>query len=195
MLTHRFDDALLLACDLHRTQRRKDHNTPYISHLLAVSGLVLENGGDENLAIAALLHDAVEDQGGLKTEALIRRSFGDYIADIVLECSDQTSGKDGPWWPRKEAYLASVPRKSKGALIVTTCDKIHNTSTILADLKHQGLSVFDRFSTGQDGTMWYYRSLADCLMDHAPKRLARQLDDLVSQIETQVGLVDKRVRP
>nr|WP_299350092.1 HD domain-containing protein [uncultured Shimia sp.] len=193
MLTHRFNDALVFACDLHRTQLRKSRNTPYISHLLAVSGLVMENGGDEDLAIAALLHDAVEDQGGMDTEAIIRKKFGGYVADIVLECSDQVTGKDEPWWPRKRAYLASIPSKSQGAVMVTTCDKIHNASTVLVDLKHEGLSVFDRFTTGQEGTLWYYRSLADTLLDHAPTRLGRQLDDVVSQMEAKVASINEGI--
>ncbi len=185
MLTDRFDDALGLAAKLHRTQARKVSNIPYIAHLLAVTALVLEHGGDEDQAIAALLHDAVEDQGGMATAEMIRRRFGDRVADCVLACSDTTAPDTEPWTLRKERYLASLATKSPEALLVTSCDKLHNASSILVDLQVIGPEVFERFTAKRDGTLWYYRSLADALTRLRPGPLSDRLDATVAEIEAR----------
>lgn len=183
MLTHRFDDALGLASRLHREQRRKASRIPYVSHLLAVAALVLENGGDEDQAIAALLHDAVEDQGGQTTARMIRTRFGDRVTDIVLACSDSDGDDKAPWRSRKEAYLAALPGNGEDALLVTSCDKLHNATTILCDLREIGPAVFDRFTAKRAGTLWYYRALADALGAARPGPLSDRLDAVVSEIE------------
>lgn len=185
MLTHRFDDALAFAAALHREQTRKGSGVPYLSHLLAVAALVLEYGGDEDQAIAALLHDAVEDQGGLDTANLIRSRFGDRVAGIVLACSDSTDQAKEPWLMRKDRYLASLATKTDDALLVTSCDKLHNASSILADLERDGPSVFERFTAKRDGTLWYYRALADTLLAVRPGALSARLAAVVSEIEAR----------
>ena len=185
MLTDRFDEALGLASRLHRHQRRKASNIPYIAHLLAVAALVLEHGGDEDQAIAGLLHDAVEDQGGLATADMIRARFGDRVADCVLACSDSTAQAKEPWRLRKQRYLASLAAKSADALLVTGCDKLHNATAILNDLQEVGVAVFDRFTAKRDGTLWYYRSLADALGEIRPGPLSARLDAVVAAIEAR----------
>jgi len=183
MLTHRFDDALSLAARLHRSQVRKGAGIPYISHLIAVSGLVLEYDGDEDQAIAGLLHDAVEDQGGLATRDLIARQFGDRVARIVMACSDNDGEADTPWKPRKLAYLAGIATKGEDALLVTSCDKLHNATTILEDLRRHGPGVFDRFTAKRDGTLWYYRALAQALSSSRPGYLSDRLSRVVTDLE------------
>lgn len=183
MLTHRFDDALSLAARLHRDQRRKASDIPYISHLLAVAALVLEHGGDEDQAIAALLHDAVEDQGGLETAALIRGRFGPRAEEIVLACSDSNGEDKAPWKDRKLAYVASIAAKHPDALVVTACDKLHNATSILRDFHRVGPAVFDRFTAGMAGTLWYYRSLAEKIATALPGTLSAELMDVVERLE------------
>lgn len=158
-LSTRFDRALQLAHDLHRRQPRKKSDVPYIAHLLAVTAIVLENGGDEDTAIAALLHDAVEDQGGQPTLDRIRREFGERVARIVYECSDADGEPKPPWRFRKEQYLQALPHKSMEALLVSFGDKIHNCRSIMRDLRRDGAPVWNRFEGRRDGTLWYYREL------------------------------------
>jgi (p)ppGpp synthase/HD superfamily hydrolase len=129
-LSNRFQEALLYAAKLHARQRRKRSNIPYLAHLLAVTALVLEDGGDEDEAIAALLHDAVEDQGGLKTLKEIDQKFGARVAHIVLEVSDSTEDPKPAWRERKEQYLASLSSASPSAIRVSLADKVHNARTI-----------------------------------------------------------------
>ncbi|MAM61731.1 HD domain-containing protein [Maritimibacter sp. UBA3975] len=184
MLTDRFDDALSLAARLHRTQTRKGSGIPYISHLMAVSALVIENGGDEDQAIAGLLHDAVEDQGGQETADMIRATYGDRVADIVLACSDAVDQSRIAWRDRKNRYLASLATKGEDALLVTSCDKLHNATAILTDLRAHGPAVFDRFTARRDGTLWYYRQLADTLTRVRPGPLSDRLAATVAALET-----------
>jgi (p)ppGpp synthase/HD superfamily hydrolase len=183
MLTDRFENALSLAARLHRTQTRKGSGIPYISHLMAVSALVIEYGGDEDQAIAGLLHDAVEDQGGQDTADRIRATYGDRVADIVLACSDSTDQEKEAWQLRKDRYLASLATKGEDALLVTSCDKLHNATAILTDLRVDGPAVFDRFTAKRDGTLWYYRQLADTLARVRPGPLSDRLADTVTALE------------
>lgn len=182
-LTDRFADALGCACAWHRTQARKDTQIPYVSHLLAVAALALENGADEDVAIAALLHDAVEDGGGRARLVEIRSRFGDRVAKIVEECSDSDVQPKPPWDERKAAYIAHVPHASKDAVLVSMCDKLHNARTILADLEREGAAVWGRFSKPRDKTLWYYRSLVDAFARRgAPPPLA-ELQRVVKALE------------
>jgi (p)ppGpp synthase/HD superfamily hydrolase len=160
-LSTKFDRAFQLAHDLHRCQPRKQSEVPYIAHLLAVTAMVLESGGDEDTAIAALLHDAVEDQGGQPTLDRIRREFGERVARIVYECSDADGEPKPPWRFRKEQYLQALPHKSTEALLVSFADKIHNCRSIVRDLRRDGAPVWNHFEGRRDGTLWYYRELLE----------------------------------
>ncbi|MDQ7844205.1 MAG: HD domain-containing protein [Armatimonadota bacterium] len=182
-LGRKFQQALRYVHRLHRGQYRKRTRIPYIGHLLVVAGLVLEYGGDEDLAIAALLHDAVEDQGGRKTLAQIRRRFGGRVASIVGECSDRLTVRKSPWRVRKETYLTHLRTASEGALLVSLADKVHNASTIVKDLHRVGDRVWSRFGGGKAGTLWYYRRLVDTFRQTtAPADLVGELARRVSQM-------------
>jgi (p)ppGpp synthase/HD superfamily hydrolase len=181
-LTDRFDDALAYASRLHRAQQRKGSAIPYVSHLLAVAAIALENGADEDQAIAALLHDAVEDHGGLPRLAEIRARFGAGVAAMVADCTDAYEEPKPAWRARKEAYVTSLASKPARSLAVSLADKTHNTAAINADLRAHGAAVWDRFTGGRDGTLWYYRALADAFRANAPgiaaERLAREVGEM-----------------
>lgn len=155
----RFQAAFLMADRLHDGQFRKGTEVRYISHLLAVAGIVMEAGGDEDETIAALLHDSAEDQGGEATLAEIRRCFGDRVADIVAECSDTFEEPKPPWKERKVTYIAHLSEASSSTILVSCADKLHNARAILADYRVHGEALWDRFKVGRDGTLWYYREL------------------------------------
>ena len=159
ILSARFDEALVYASQLHREQLRKGSRTPYIAHLLAVTAIVLENGADEDEAIAALLHDAMEDQGGRPTLAEIGRRFGPRVAEIVEGCSDSDTVPKPPWRERKERYIAHLGEATPSMLLVTAADKLHNARSIAADLRRQGDAVWQLFKGGKEGTLWYYRDV------------------------------------
>lgn len=183
LLTVRYADALQLAWRLHASQLRKGTTIPYVSHLIAVSGIALEHGADEDEAIAALLHDAVEDAGGLPTLAMIRERFGVAVADIVEGCTDAYVEPKPPWRARKEAYLAHLAGASPSVRLVSASDKLHNARTILADLRVHGPAVWGRFTAGRDGSLWYYRSLVQAFAGHGRTLLVDELDRTVSGIE------------
>jgi len=180
-LTDRFDDALVYASRLHREQTRKGSDIPYVAHLLAVCSLVIEHGGSEDQAIAALLHDAAEDQGGEPRLNEIRARYGAAVADIVADCTDAWTEPKPPWRPRKEAYLAALPSKPAASLLVSLADKTHNASAILGDYRELGDELWDRFNGGRDGTIWYYRSLSEVFDKVMPGALAEQLSRAVLQ--------------
>ena len=191
-LTSRFEDALVFAAELHREQRRKGSNVPYVSHLLAVSSLVIEHGGDEDQAIAALLHDAIEDQGGPKARARILRRFGERVTRIVDGCTDSQADPKPPWRARKEAFIAGIGQKSPSVLLVCAADKLHNARCILSDYRDLGEKVWQRFvGGGREGTLWYYRELANALVQSGRTPLVAELERVVAEIER---LADKRRR-
>lgn len=186
----RFDRAVGLACELHRRQVRKAGEVPYIAHLLAVTALVAEAGGTEDEAIAAVLHDAAEDQGGQATLDRIRREFGEAPADIVAECSDSLAdtavAEKAPWRDRKEAYLAHLDHASPSALLVSCADKLHNLRSLLAALDLDGPAVWSRFKGGPDGTKWYYReALARFERRGAAPYLLHALRPLVADLQAR----------
>ena len=187
MLSPDFVDALSFAAQLHNAQTRKGTEIPYISHLLGVAGLVLEFGGSEDEAIAALLHDAVEDQGGQPTLDRIRRRFGQTVADIVDGCSDADVWPKPPWRARKEAYIAHIAGASSSIRLVSTADKIHNATAILRDYRRIGEAVWDRFKGGRDGTLWYYRALVDATRAAGQSAIVDELDRLVCELEAEVA--------
>lgn len=164
-LSDRFSDALVYAHTLHRHQPRKGKDIPYIGHLLGVASLVVEAGGNEDMAIAALLHDAVEDQGGQPRLDEIRRLFGPRVAQIVWGCTDSDEvdpGRKAPWCDRKQKYLDHVEHEADPQVrLVSAADKVHNARAVLLDHHEIGDAVFERFSKGKQGTLWYYRALVD----------------------------------
>lgn len=182
-LTPRYEAALVMAAQLHATQVRKGSNVPYVSHLIGVSSLVLEHGGTEDQAIAALLHDAVEDQGGLPTLDRIRNHFGSAVADIVDHCTDSYIEPKPEWKERKEMYISAVLEMPFSAALVSCADKLHNSRAILADLRSVGDEVWERFTGGKEGSLWYYRSLADAFQKVLPSGLSDELRRTVKKIE------------
>ena len=181
-LTPRFEQALVYATQAHLGQRRKETDVPYVAHLLAVCALVLEDGGDEDEAIAALLHDVVEDQGGATRAAEVRARFGDRVAEIVVACSDTDVKPKPPWRPRKEAYLAHARAAADAVRRVSLADKVHNARAILADYRVVGEAVWTRFSAGGDDQLWYYASLVDALRRDEPSRLHDELARVVAEL-------------
>lgn len=170
MLTQRFDDAVAYARTLHADDVRKGTTVPYLAHLLGVSSLVLEHGGDEDQAIAALLHDAAEDHGGRARLADIAARFGTRVAAIVEACSDSLVADrhhKAPWWPRKAAYLRALATEPPDALLVTAADKLHNARALVADHRRDGDALWARFNpdAGRRGQLWYQRRLHEVLAD------------------------------
>jgi (p)ppGpp synthase/HD superfamily hydrolase len=169
VLGHRFDEALQFASAAHRQQIRKGRQTPYIGHPLAVASLVIEFGGDEDQAIAALLHDLLEDQadqfgGSDAAKQVLRERFGEQVQRIVIACSDHhASGPRPDWRSRKQYYLDQIAAKPEVALLVIGCDKLHNASCILRDYREVGEDLWRRFAGGRDGSLWYYRALVSAL--------------------------------
>ena len=188
-LTKRFIDALEFAAKKHRRQNRKGTTVPYVSHLLSVAGLVLESGGDEDLAIAGLLHDAVEDAEGISGEemsVLIRSEFGDRVADIVDGCSDAKSSPGGskpPWKSRKDAYIEHLKSASNDVLRVSIADKVHNARSIATDQDRFGEVVWDRFTSTSEESRWYYTSLRDIYKERiSDSYLIKELDIAIARI-------------
>jgi (p)ppGpp synthase/HD superfamily hydrolase len=167
ILSARFSDALAFAARLHAQQMRKETTIPYISHLLAVASLVLEHSGCEDEAIAALLHDAIEDQGAqypggvTALRAEITSQFGESVIAIVNGCTDAEVIPKPPWRARKEAYIKHLQGAPSAVLLVSACDKLHNIRAILMDYRKHGEAVFERFNGKKEGTLWYYRALVE----------------------------------
>lgn len=197
VLTDRFDKALLYATHVHGGQARKKTPIPYVAHLLAVSATVLEYGGCEEMAIAGLLHDAVEDQGGEPRLADIHNRFGDRVADIVSSCSDTvvntSAGQQKEDWNiRKKRYVEHLSSVDEDILLVSLSDKIHNARSILRDLRNPeiGTTVWDRFKSSRTDTLWYYRELATTfqrrLKDQSARlQLANELSEIVDILERE----------
>ena len=183
ILSPRFDQALQYASELHRRQVRKGTAIPYISHLLSVAALVLEDGGSEDDAIAALLHDAVEDQGGQATLAEIRRRFGEQVAAWVMALSDTDALPKPPWQERKEDYLEHLASASMEVLRISLADKLHNAQSLLKDLRREGGATWRRFNGGKTGTLWYYRQLADLFQAKLASPRAAELEAVVAELE------------
>ena len=183
-----FTQALVFANELHHAHWRKKTNIPYVSHLLTVAGLVLEYGGNEDEAIAALLHDAVEDRGGLPTLDKICRRFGPVVADIVQACSDAEVKPKPPWRERKVRYIEHVKAASASVRLVSAADKLHNARSILKDYREIGEALWGRFNASRDDTLWYYRSLVQAFRQAGDTALVAELDRVVSEIERLVAV-------
>jgi (p)ppGpp synthase/HD superfamily hydrolase len=179
----RLEKAFTLANRLHAGQTRKSTMVPYISHLLGVAALVIADGGSEDEAVAALLHDAAEDQGGETTLALIKVQFGAYVARIVADCSDTLEDPKPPWRERKEAHLARMQHAEEATCRVMLADKVYNARTLLNDLHNEGEAAWEKFNGGKQGTLWYYREMYALLSAKLPSELANQLGRIIKEIE------------
>lgn len=179
----RFLRAFAFAAEKHAGQTRKASTIPYIAHLMGVASLVLEFGGDEDMAIAALLHDVVEDCGGAPMLKEVRRRFGGRVAKIVDGCTDSYTMPKLPWRERKETYLQHLQKADLDTRLVSAADKLNNVRSILADYREVGESIWARFNGGREGTVWYYRSLLKEFLRRKPSRLVRELDLAIGELE------------
>src|ERR1700681_3576699 len=179
--------AFRYAAEKHAGQTRKKTTVPYLSHLMAVASLVLEAGGDEDMAIAALLHDVVEDCGGMPRLREVRKQFGTRVAKIVEGCTDAYVVPKPEWLERKKNYLREVKHADAETRLVSAADKLHNVRTILADYRQDGESVWKRFSGKKDGTLWYYRALSDEYRRRNPTPIPKDLDIAVGELDGAVG--------
>jgi len=177
----RMAEAFAFAAGAHREQLRKDTTIPYVSHLMSVSALVLEHGGDEDQALAGLLHDVIEDCG-VEYEPVIRHLFGERVASIVRSCTDADVIPKPDWRVRKEAYIQHLREAGSDALLVSACDKLHNARSIVSDQRTIGNEMFSRFKAGKDQTLWYYASLAEVFQDRLPGPLADELARTVREM-------------
>jgi (p)ppGpp synthase/HD superfamily hydrolase len=186
-LGKRFEQAIALAIELHGSQKRKFGKTPYISHLLCVAALVLQDGGDEEQAIAALLHDAVEDRGGRATLERIEKAFGARVAEMVEACSDSMEWPKKPWRQRKEGHLARLKDAPPEVCRVMLADKLCNTRSLLRGLRENGPQVWRHFNGGRDGSLWYFRQMQALLSAKAPGYMADELARVLDEIERLAG--------
>jgi GTP pyrophosphokinase len=194
LVTEQFIEALGYAARLHARQVRKRTTRPYIGHLLSVTSIVIEYGGDEEMAIAALLHDAVEDQGGLPRLREIQKKFGKRVAHIVDGCTDSYTEPKPPWRERKLAYIARVASESADVRLVSAADKLSNARETLHELRGHGDSVFEKFEGKKEGTLWYYRALIEVFRKAGPNPtganppgsndLIDELDRVVTELES-----------
>lgn len=186
MLSGRFVEAVDFAIRAHGEQRRKGGGVPYVAHLLAVAALVLEAGGDEDMAVAGLLHDALEDTAA--TSAEIEAAFGRRVAAIVKGCTDTEENPKPPWRPRKERYLEHLraPQTPVDVLVVSRADKLHNAQSMLRDVLQLGPSFWDRFNAGVDEQLWYLGELVAVFSDRLPgpmtEELRRNRDALAAEV-------------
>ena len=182
-LSERFSDAVVFAMALHGGQVRKVSGTPYVSHLLRVAGIVLEHGANEDEAIAALLHDAVEDQGGADARRRIRDRFGETVAQIVDGLSDTDQMPKPPWRARKEAYIAHLETASESVRLVSAADKLDNARSLLESYHEHGESLWSNFKGRRNNTLWYHRSVVEVLKKRGITPLVEELDYTVSRLE------------
>jgi GTP pyrophosphokinase len=180
----RFDEALVYASRLHAAQRRKGSGVPYVSHLLGVAAIVLEHGGNEDEAIGALLHDAVEDQGGAPRLDEIRERFGTEVAQIVAGCTDSDVMPKPPWRERKEAYIAHLAQASRSAQLVSAADKLYNVRSIIDDYCVEGEVVWQRFTAGREGALWYFRTIAGAFDKLEGTALLSHFQRAVAELES-----------
>lgn len=183
MLSPKFEKALSFATQLHATQYRKGSKAPFITHLLSVCAIILEDGGTEDEAIAGLLHDAVEDQGGLKTLEAIKNTFGERIAQIVLECSETHLSPKPPWKERKVQSLAKMKQISDSAIRVVLADKVHNSQSLIREHQKYGTIIWNNFKAGREGTVWYFNQVCAVLNERTNSELIHELKLAVNRIE------------
>ncbi|HEY2046911.1 MAG TPA: HD domain-containing protein [Candidatus Udaeobacter sp.] len=183
-LSEKFEEALIYSTRAHGGQTRKKTGIPFVAHILGVTAIALEYGANETEAIGALLHDTVEDCGGVERLRDIREKFGDDVARIVDGCTDTYKTPKPPWLERKRSYIDHLKDTDSSTRLVSASDKLHNTRAILAELRRHGLEVFERFGGKKDGTVWYYRTLVTAFRQHDDHSdLVDELDRVVSEIE------------
>lgn len=197
MLGEKFDEALKLASNLHREQTRKATPIPYLAHLMAVASIVLEANAYyqfdniEDIAIGALLHDVIEDQGHKINLQEIKHRFGGTVHDIVRDCSDaiieEEHQEKAPWRDRKEAYISKIRHKPHETILVSSADKLHNARSIMFDYDKIGDSVWNRFNPAKEETLWYYESLCDAFAEAWPENpLLPDLNTVVERMRQAV---------
>lgn len=186
ILSERFARALTYAARKHRGQKRKGSEIPYVSHVLGVASIALQHGADEDQAIAALLHDVIEDCGGARLRADIEARFGANVARIVSGCTDSDVQPKPAWRKRKEDYLARLRRAPADIRLVACADKLYNARTLLSNYRWSGERFWSRFSGGRSGTLWYYRELVKAFRKGGKGRLVDELDRAVSELERAV---------
>jgi (p)ppGpp synthase/HD superfamily hydrolase len=184
----KFLKAFLFAAEKHKGQVRKASTTPYLAHLMGVTSLVLEYGGDEDMAIAALLHDVVEDCGGAPMLKEVKRRFGTRVAKIVEGCTDSYGDPKPPWRERKENYLMHLKGADAETRLVSAADKLNNVRSIISDYREVGESIWDRFNGRREGTLWYYRALEQEFERGKPNRLIRELALAVQELEEMANV-------
>jgi GTP pyrophosphokinase len=182
-LTERFNEALQYAVRLHAGQVRKVSGEPYAAHLLGVASIALDYGADEDEAIAALLHDAVEDQGGAAVGEEIQRRFGSAVAAIVRGCTDSDTMPKPPWQERKDAFLAGLAHASPSVRLIVAADKLHNVRSLMRDYRRFGEAIWRHFKGGREKTLWYYRAVAEVLKRSGATPLVEELDRSVAELE------------
>lgn len=187
-LGSRFDAAIVFAHALHRDQRRKGRGVPYLGHLLAVAATVIDYGGDEEAAIAALLHDAVEDQGGMATLARIRERFGDRVAEVVLGVSDSTGEPKRPWVDRKVDYIIRVLEGSPRTKLVAAADKLHNLRCTVADVRSDGPRAMLKFSAPAGEVLDYYDGCLRAVRGGVPEGLAAELGWALAELRMLLAM-------
>jgi (p)ppGpp synthase/HD superfamily hydrolase len=190
-LTDRFSEALAYAVELHKDQKKKGTQVPYIYHLLGVASIVLEYGGDEDEAIGALLHDAIEDQGGAKTADEIKQRFGENVFTIVDGCTDTYKDPKPEWKPRKEAYIEGIKGEDNSTRLVSAADKLQNVRSLIKDYREVGEGLWGRFQGKRKGTLCYHRKILEAFKSAESseelKRLLEELERAVSELEALVG--------
>jgi (p)ppGpp synthase/HD superfamily hydrolase len=192
-LGERFVDALGYATRVHSGQIRGSDDQPYIAHLLRVAGLVIQDGGSEDEAIAALLHDAVEDQGGVERLADIRERYGRVVADIVDECTDSYGDPQPPWRRRKEDYIRSLDDASGGTLLVSLADKLDNTRSMIRGYRIRGSEQWERTGKTPEDVHWYYGTLAERFCQLRPGPMADELKRTVGELDRVLNGTDADV--
>ena len=186
-LTGRFDEAFVYAHEAHATHTRKGNGVPYIGHLMGVASIVIDDGGTEDQAIAALLHDAPEDRGGRQRLDDIRARFGDRVARIVEDCTDSWTTPKAPWAERKQKYVEHARALAAPSLRVSAADKVHNAYAILRDLRNIGEKVWDRYNATPDDVLAYYQSLVRSYRTAGGGKLVDELERIVRGIEREMG--------
>ncbi len=182
-LSPKFEEALVYATRIHGGQLRKKTKIPYIGHLLGVTAIAMEYGANETEAIAALLHDAVEDCGGAARQREIEEKFGRAVGEIVAGCTDTDQTPKPPWQERKEKYIAHLATASASTRLVSAADKLHNAQAIVHHLREEGDETWTRFKKGKEGTLWYYRALVAAFRKHGESPLTDELDRVVTLME------------
>jgi len=195
ILSPKFEQALLYAATIHAGQTRKGTTVPFLAHLMSVASIALEHGADENQAIAALLHDAVERAGGQARLEDIRARFGEKVAEIVEGCTQPRGTPEPPWRARKAAFIAHLPRSLDSVRLVAAADKLHNARTILRELRALGDSVWDRYSGGKEGMLWYYRCLVQAFKTGGLNPLVEELERVVTEIERLAKTKESETHP